>query len=287
MDIEQLVGQINEQHGTRYTLGQRYTLGEQGAYQLLDATGRQYVLKWHPDTTRLSLICRAAAVTRLLWNIGYPSPTYTVMGIASACCYWIQEALIGEPVGSIHAALVPELLRLNGLQLDHAPDDLPRQWPHPVLDTLLYGGDGFCLHEPLRTCSRESAALLEAALRIGERHMHVQGRYRQDDIVHIDFNPANVLVVGDTVTGVVDWDAAHAGDAAFDLATLLFYAYDDPAVRQVLSKHIVERVGREPLTLYLAHLIVRQVGWSIRHHSQDITEHYIRRSYAILHDLDM
>ena len=285
MDIERLVEQINEHHGTAYTLGKRYTLGEQGAYQLLDTTGRHYVLKWHLDTARLSQIRHGAEMTRRLQAIGYPAPAYVTMGVAGSCCYWIQEALPGEPVRVINSAHLPELLRLNRLQLDCAPDSLPRQWPHPVLDTLLYGGSGFCLHEPLRTYSRESAALLDAALRIGERH--TQDTCRQDDIVHIDFNPANVLAVGDTITGVVDWDAVFAGDAAFDLATLLFYAYEDEAMRQTLTGSIIERVGRKPMALYLAHLIVRQVDWSIRHHDQDITERYIRRSYAIIHDLDM
>lgn len=285
MDIERLVEQINEQYDTAYILGKRYTLGEQGAYQLLGTTSQQYVLKWHPDTTHLSQIRHGAEVTRRLRAIGYPAPAYVMMGVAGSCCYWIQEALPGEPVGSINPVHLPELLRLNRLQLDCAPKSLPRQWPHPVLDTLLYGGAGFCLHEPLRTYSHESAALLDAALRIGERH--IRDKYRQDDIVHIDFNPANVLAVGDTITGVVDWDAVFAGDAAFDLATLLFYAYEDEAMRQMLASSIIERVGREPMALYLAHLIVRQVDWSIRHHGQDITERYIRRSYAILHDLDM
>lgn len=285
MDIGRLVEQINEQHGTAYTLGKRYTLGEQGAYQLLDATGGQYVLKWHPDTARLSPIRHGAEVTRRLRAIGYPAPAYVTMGVVGSHCYWIQEALLGEPVGSISPVHLLELLRLNRLQLDCAPDSLPRLWPHPVLDTLLYGGAGFCLHEPLRAYSRESAALLDAALRIGERH--AQDKCRQDDIVHIDFNPANVLAVGDTITGVVDWDAVFAGDAAFDLATLLFYAYEDEAMRQTLTSSIIERVGREPIALYLAHLIVRQVDWSIRHHGQDTTERYIRRSYAILHDFDI
>lgn len=283
MDIAQLVEHINERHNTRYTLGSQYALGEQGAYRLSDTVGREYVLKWHPDAGRLSHIRLAAATTRALRRIGYPAPAYVTMDVADSCCYWIQEALPGEPIGSIGSALMPELLRLNALQLNCAPDHLPREWPRPVLDTLLYGGDGFCLHEPLRSYSHASATLLDAALRIGERSA-LDG-YRLDDIVHIDFNPANVLAVGETITGVVDWDAVFAGDAAFDLATLLFYAYDDETIRQALAGTIIERVGRGPIALYLAHLVVRQVDWSIRHHDRETTEHYIRRSYAILHDI--
>jgi Ser/Thr protein kinase RdoA (MazF antagonist) len=81
------------------------------------------------------------------------------------------------------------------------------------------------------------------------------------DIVHFDFTPSNILVAGGRISGVIDWDGACAGDRAFDLATLLFYAGDQPELREILAKHYVEYFGLETLRLYLAHLIVRQLDW--------------------------
>ena len=35
----------------------------------------------------------------------------------------------------------------------------------------------------------------------------------------------NVLVDGNTVSGIVDWDTAGEGDRALDLSKLFFYSY--------------------------------------------------------------
>jgi hypothetical protein len=42
----------------------------------------------------------------------------------------------------------------------------------------------------------------------------------------IDFSPYNILAQDGRITGVVDWDGATSGDAAFDLVTLASYTYD-------------------------------------------------------------
>jgi aminoglycoside phosphotransferase (APT) family kinase protein len=86
----------------------------------------------------------------------------------------------------------------------------------------------------------------------------------------------NILVAGGRISGVIDWDGACAGDRAFDLATLLFYAGDQPELREILAKHYVEYFGLETLRLYLAHLIVRQLDWSIRYHERAVVAHWLR-----------
>ena len=66
-------------------------------------------------------------------------------------------------------------------------------------------------------CSTASQRIADAA-----RDVDVSDR----DVVHYDFSPYNMLADGDRITGVVDWDGATSGDAAFDLVTLAFYTYD-------------------------------------------------------------
>jgi len=66
---------------------------------------------------------------------------------------------------------------------------------------------------------------------------------RPGDIVHWDFNPANILIEGDRITGVIDWEGMRIGAASFDLVTLLFYGYRNARVRARLLRELCERSG--------------------------------------------
>ena len=55
----------------------------------------------------------------------------------------------------------------------------------------------------------DDLAALEAAVPLLDR--------QPSGLVHGDFQPTNLLVEGDRVTGVLDWEAAKAGPPAFDL----------------------------------------------------------------------
>jgi aminoglycoside phosphotransferase (APT) family kinase protein len=87
------------------------------------------------------------------------------------------------------------------------------------------------------------------------------------DFVHFDFNPANLLSDGTSVTGVIDVNPpVLAGDRAFDLATLLFYHYDHDTIRDRLRERLLDLAGPRPASAYLAHMVLRQVDWSLRFH---------------------
>jgi len=69
------------------------------------------------------------------------------------------------------------------------------------------------------------------------------------------------------ITGVIDINPPLlAGDRAFDLATLLFYHYDHDDIRDVLRARLLNMAGPEAARTYLAHMVLRQVDWSLRHH---------------------
>jgi len=106
-----------------------------------------------------------------------------------------------------------------------------------------------------------------------------------NDIVHFDFQPSNVLIYHQEISGVVDWEATCAGDAAFDLATLLFYIYDNVTLREQLWRYALERASLSVLSVYLAHLILRQVDWSLRHHDQTTSNRYLSRGQALLQEI--
>jgi aminoglycoside phosphotransferase (APT) family kinase protein len=109
-----------------------------------------------------------------------------------------------------------------------------------------------------------------------------------DDYVHYDFNLANLLSDGSRITGVVDINPpVVTGDRAFDLATLLFYLYDDEDIRAVLSARILELTSRRAAAAYLAHMVLRQVEWSVRHYPAVAeTRRHLRLARLIVDDAE-
>ncbi|MFC4784673.1 phosphotransferase family protein [Nocardioides sp. MAHUQ-72] len=73
-------------------------------------------------------------------------------------------------------------------------------------------------------------------------------------LVHSDFNPKNVLVDPETleVTGLVDWEYAHAGHPFTDLGNLLRFERDPAFVDAVLEAYVARRGGRRDEALALA-----------------------------------
>jgi hypothetical protein len=180
--------------------------------------------------------------------------------------------------------LLTRLLELNGLQTGLATS-MRSDWPGPVVDTVLEGGNGFCLLDPLRTYSSTTAELLVTLQGIVLAHSNEQ--FETNDVVHFDFNPSNILVDNGRVSGVIDWEGTCPGDCSFDLATLLFYAFDVLEVREQLLHTLRRRMSLGVLSVYMAHLILRQVDWSIRHHNQATVDHYLRVAEAILRTVEL
>ena len=115
----------------------------------------------------------------------------------------VQQRLPGSPPARADAALVTAMLALNARL---AGLFAGRSAVSPVELYLTEDGPGFCLHRPLAGHSRGTARLLERIHEVGTTAPPVTG----DDLVHLDFHPG--LVVGEKITGLVDWDGARRGD---------------------------------------------------------------------------
>lgn len=210
------------------------------------------------------------------------TPVYRSSGIIETYTYSIQEELPGVPLDAVTLEILPRLLELNALQIGRGAASAS-EWPLPITEPVLVGGDGYCLLDPMRAYSTATANLLRSAQAYVQAYG--DGPFMTGDIVHLDFNPANILVTDGTISGVVDWEGCCAGDCVFDLATLLFYSYDNEAVRERLQRHILARTTPATLAVYLSHLIVRQVDWSIRHHDGVTIARYVCIAHDILADL--
>ncbi|HEY1751492.1 MAG TPA: aminoglycoside phosphotransferase family protein [Caulobacteraceae bacterium] len=275
----------SRQTGAAYRLGDRTTSGESGSTFTVEADGEALLLKVEPGG-RIGAHRRAAAACAHLGAQGYPAPRVLAMGEVPGFAYSLRTYLPGAPMDprdGRHAAALIELVerQAGGAAAVGLLD--PADWPGSVVDPVLNGGEGFCVLETMRAHSVESAALLDrvqALVRAGRDRLPPA-----DDIVHHDFNPANILVESGEVTGVIDWEGVGAGDRAFDLAVLLFYAYAAPAARTALWVRLAQLRPPPAIGVYLAHICLRQAEWSLRRHAPELGRFYLQRAHAVLGDL--
>jgi hypothetical protein len=258
--------------------------GEQRLTYLVEdpATGYRAVLKWHPDPDRVHQWRWAQRLTTILRDQEYPAPQYTSVGETMFGSYCLQSVVPGSLMERLTPIWIPSLAALLHLQRDH-PQLGTSSLKEEVVQTLLMGGQEYCLHEPLVRSGEKTQLLLRTAEHLARQYQaSIPERH---DIVHFDFQPFNLLVDQGRVSGVVDWEGARLGDGAFDWATLLFYGYEDDLLRPMLWSTALERASVETLSVYLAHLVIRQVDWSLRHHQAAIAEQYIQRSTALFEEI--
>lgn len=282
MKPEELLQRINAQHGTAFALVGKYADGETGAFAITDQSEERYVLKLAAGAKNLQWAQGARTVTDRLRSVGYPAPRYLFIGCLPEGIYSIQSALPGSPLRSVTIALLPRLFALNELQRGRASAGR-EDWHQEVIKTVLFGGDGYCLHTPMQQYSQVTAELLQ---KLQELVVAYQDEpHRTGDIVHGDFQQSNILMYEGQISGVIDWDGRYAGDCVFDIATLLFYSYDVTDVRERLWEYALERASLKLLAFYFAHLILRQVDWSLRFHDQATGERYIVRGQTLLQEI--
>src|SRR5260370_37841348 len=112
----ELLQQINKIHRTTFVLVEQYAQGEQGAFAIVDSSGKHYVLKWRPDLEHASQVHYVREVTDHLRTKGYPAPAYVWSGYALAGTYFVQTPLPGPPMRSFTQSFLSRLLSQNDLQ---------------------------------------------------------------------------------------------------------------------------------------------------------------------------
>jgi hypothetical protein len=201
---------------------------------------------------------------------GYPAAAILKYGAG----YQIAELLPGAPLETVSSAHVSLVVALVDLQRDIGlPPERP--WIDDIVTSVTEGRVGYCelgalgVHDPAR---------LTRLQRIADRARDLD--VPTSDAVHFDFSPLNILAAGGHIAGVIDWQGATVGDAAFDLVTLAFYTYDAAARDTLLD---AARAVTDPrvLELYAAHMTLRQLDWSLRHHDAVAVEWFTAISDAL------
>jgi aminoglycoside phosphotransferase (APT) family kinase protein len=175
----------------------------------------------------------------------------------------------------LHSTTTPArldaIIVLNRLQRGRAPEP-GADWLPELRRSIFEGFEEYCRVDTLKNHSPETRRMLDHFERIAAAACHTPCPV--SDVVHWDFHGGNILVDGDRVSGVIDWDGLRFGDASFDLMTLLFYSYREEYVRRPLWDEARSHSSERLLQLYLAHVIIRQLDWSIRNHSRHVSDFF-------------
>lgn len=263
LDAPALVAAINDAFGLRLVYRGPARGGNVGAGFVSDAAGRRFVLTWAPNAA----VGRHQQIAGLLDGArarGIPAPRYERVLQVGTDVAILQELLRGRAPGRVTPELIEAMLAVNqrcrGALLGRDDVATPQLY-------LRASGPGFCLHEPLLAYSARTRRLLRRVQEIGAAAPNALAGY---DLVHLDFQPANVLVdESGALTGIIDWDGAARGDADFDLVVLLFGLHasgDCAATITCLRERLHTHVPPDLLRAYWAHMGLRMVDWAIRHY---------------------
>jgi Phosphotransferase enzyme family len=231
-----------------------------GAYEVRLADGSDAVLKLFADA--VVNLAAATPLTDALRARGYPIPAIVAAGELDGTRYEVQQRMPGAPMEQATSGHLDAIFELVRTQRDIG---LPGRgsWLEDMIASVVDGCVGYCEHGAMLRHSDETRALLERLRRVAAAAG--DATVTEADVVHCDFSPLNLLADGSRITGVVDWDGATNGDASFDLVTLALYTYDDE-VRDTLLAQTAQKTDPRVLALYAAHMVLRQVDWSVRNH---------------------
>ena len=265
LDARQLLDEMNRATGAGLQFAGQAAGGEVGAAFVRWPDGRDGVLTRGAGT--LSELRRTAEALDVARGRGLPVPRYQLLAEVPDGVGVVQERLPGRapehPDRKLFEAMIELAERFAGI----APE-----LPVPSM-YLLESGPGFCLHESLERYDDRTRKLLGWIHEVGRSE---PGEMTGDDLVHLDFHTGNVLV-DDTgaVTGVIDWDGIGRGDRYFGLVTLRFDAHVRATDLTWFDELLDALLEPAVLRLYWAHMALRMVDWSIRHHTPADTTRWL------------
>ncbi|SOD62238.1 Phosphotransferase enzyme family protein [Streptomyces zhaozhouensis] len=271
LDADRMAEALHERTGVRLTVEGPCPGGQVGAAYVRWPDGRRSVLKWRPRARVADLVDGPIAVSEALRAAGCPVPATELVEQVDHAVVTVQELLPGSTLDRLDAHGLEQALALNRAFAGRLADrpDIPA-----IALYLREDGPGFCLHEPLRRHGARAAALERWVTAVGAAHPPAM---EGEDAVHLDYHPGNMLAVDGTLTGVIDWDGAGRGHHGFDLVTLRFGVHVEgtgPGVEDRLDE-VLDALPETVLRPAWAHMSLRMVDWSIRHHTPADVEHWL------------
>ncbi len=244
--------------------------GERGALAVEASDGASLVLKAFP-LDEAGLLANALEVAARVRVRGVPVPDPYWTGTTPGSAYTLQRRCDGTVPPVLEDAHAAQMLDFWEAHRDAIPEG--GDWPERVVRALTVGDvELFAVHEPVLAAGGEAAVLLGEIIDVGRSAD--PSVLRRTDAMHRDWHHRNLLTRGETVTAVIDWEAARAGDARFDLVLLNYWS--GVYVGTGVSREAHERISSftaarvEPdVRRVLAALVALHQLWFVSAHRPD------------------
>jgi hypothetical protein len=240
-----------------------------GAWFATNAHGERVVLKWFVGdgmADRYAVLLPALDVLR---SRGVPVPEYPFVGAVDGWTLSAQEVLPGRSFPIWQPQLVGRMIECVSAAAGIAGPPLSpghQAWGESVVHTLTVGEGGAAQHDSLRMHSDLARSILDLAEAIGANAE--PSWFPTSGLVHYDLHTDNVLTLDNgTLTGIVDWESACAGDHRYDLVA---FAFDLDGHGQQIWDRIGALVEPRVLRAYVAHMALRRTDWAIRQRPEDV-----------------
>ena len=204
----------------------------------------------------------------VLRSRGVPVPMYPFVRAADGWTLSAQQVLPGRSFAIWPRQLVDRMIECVGAAAGVAGPPLAPEvqgWGEYVLRTLTVG-DRWTRHDSLRAHSDRARCIIDIVESVGA---HAEASwFPTSGLVHFDLHTDNVLALDDgTLTGIIDWEVACAGDHRYDLVA---FAFDLDGHGQQIWDRVEPLVEPHVLRAYVAHVALRRTDWAIRHHPEDV-----------------
>ena len=188
-------------------------------YLVRTSKGEQYVCRIH---ARGNPFVEKSVVARLRGIV--PAPEYLWIGEGASVIEFIEGSHF-QPSARLMREAGQVLGQLKEISFEKSGQLLPNGEVAPFKGwgSFEEGLSGLLAQEPVENLlGKNSITKLQDLL--------VQHRGTLEDfdschnLVHGDFRPDNILVSGDKITGIIDWEFAHSGCSYMDIGNLLRHA---------------------------------------------------------------
>jgi aminoglycoside phosphotransferase (APT) family kinase protein len=241
----------------------------QGAWFATAPDGSRVVLKWFRDETVVERYAVLLPALDQLRARGVPVPVYAYVGAVDGWTVAAQEVLPGRSFATAPPHLVDRMIECVDAAAGiggplPAPDLQP--WGEFLVHSLTAGENGWAQHDSLRAHSDETRRIIDIVESIGADAE--PSWFPTTGLVHLDLHTDNVLALDDgTLSGIIDWEGACAGDHRFDLFA---YAFDLDGHGHQIWDRVEPLIEPHVIRAYAAHMVLRQTDWAIRHHPDDV-----------------
>ena len=279
MSAAAVLNAINERTGSAYILGDRLPGGTRNAGAwLVDGSDGPAVLKWVPGESSPDSQEAAARTCDILRRLGAPVPRYRSVGAVCGGVYAVMDLMRGSTMNPGSPRQIRELLSLVELQKDRGIGI--SAWPAQLVDRILLGDGNYSYPEVMGEWSPEARQLLERSRAIARRSGSVS--CRTSDIVHQDMNPGNILTERGRISAIVDWENTTTGDRAWDVAEILFCAWEKTNVRGLIWERLCSLTSSETRSLFCADMAVGFASGAMVHQSPEWAHRCVRVGNELL-----